>query len=205
MHLTTYIPLQQRSHSILKQPFQKLTNILFVMVIVVASTFYFFPSHAQAIHANDSLPDENESSANVNETIPESQLYEDYEGVFIEINKDSNRLNVYLNNHIIYTFDVATGRQAEDTPEGQFQIVNKVKEPWYLPKDIPGGSTENPLGTRWLGLNVPDTNGYKYGIHGTNNASSIGMYASDGCIRMHNKDVEWLFRHIPVGTIVIIK
>ena len=134
-----------------------------------------------------------------------SSMPEGYEGVHIEIDKTTNRLYLYLNNVLMKSFPVATGKNASLTPEGQFQIIAKVVNPWYLPKKIPGGDKRNPLGTRWLGLNVPNTGGYKYGIHGTNNPYSIGRHVSLGCIRMQNKDVEWLYRHIPLKTPVIIK
>lgn len=124
--------------------------------------------------------------------------------VHIEINKTTNQLTVFLNDVPIYRFPVATGKNKTLTPEGEFRIITKVKNPWYVPKRIPGGSKENPLGTRWLGLSVPRTGGYKYGIHGTNNPYSIGHHVSQGCIRMQNKDVEWLFQNIPLGTTVFI-
>ncbi|WP_330602875.1 L,D-transpeptidase family protein [Anaerosolibacter carboniphilus] len=57
------------------------------------------------------------------------------------------------------------------------------------------------FGTRWMGLNVPWG---RYGIHGTNNPSSIGRSASHGCIRMRNKDVEDLYRYIKIDTPVTI-
>ncbi|MBP2645783.1 MAG: ErfK/YbiS/YcfS/YnhG family protein [Firmicutes bacterium] len=57
------------------------------------------------------------------------------------------------------------------------------------------------FGTRWMGLNVPWG---IYGIHGTNNPWSIGRYASHGCIRMRNRDVEELFEWVPIGTEVKI-
>ena len=44
-----------------------------------------------------------------------------------------------------------------------------------------------------------------YGIHGTNDPSSIGKAVSHGCIRMNNKDVEELARIIPIGTPVSIR
>ena len=43
-----------------------------------------------------------------------------------------------------------------------------------------------------------------YGIHGTNNESSIGNYVSNGCIRMRERDVEELYEMIPIGTPVEI-
>jgi N-acetyl-anhydromuramyl-L-alanine amidase AmpD len=43
-----------------------------------------------------------------------------------------------------------------------------------------------------------------FGIHGTNKPWSIGQFASHGCIRMRNKDVEELFEWTPIGTPVSI-
>ncbi|PZE22770.1 L,D-transpeptidase [Paenibacillus xerothermodurans] len=127
------------------------------------------------------------------------------EGVYIEINKTANRLTVFANGVPVYGFRVATGRRVELTPVGEFHVIAKIVKPWYIRKQIPGGHPKNPLGTRWIGLSVPGTGGYTYGIHGTNRPYSIGSHASSGCVRMHNRDVEWLYRHIPLGTKVIIK
>lgn len=129
---------------------------------------------------------------------------DEYEGVYIVIDKDEKQLHVYLNDIEMYRFPIATGKQASDTPTGLFLIVTKVKQPWYLPKNIAGGSPQNPLGTRWMGLNVPQTNGYKYGLHGTNNPASIGSAVSQGCIRLRNEHIEFLYEHIHLGTYVKI-
>lgn len=45
---------------------------------------------------------------------------------------------------------IVTGKD-NSTPIGSFKIVNKTQNPWYSPKGIPGGTPENPRGTRWLG------------------------------------------------------
>ena len=58
---------------------------------------------------------------------------------------------------------------------------------------------ENPLGRYWLGLSLKG-----YGIHGNNNPLSIGYPQSNGCIRMHNQDVELLVGLVRVGTPVEI-
>ena len=55
-----------------------------------------------------------------------------------------------------------------------------------------------------MGFNARGTDGSKYGIHGTNQPSSIGKYISQGCIRMKKNDVEYLFDRIPIGTKVWI-
>jgi lipoprotein-anchoring transpeptidase ErfK/SrfK len=129
----------------------------------------------------------------------------DKECYTIEIVKKQNKLFVTKNGTVIRSFSVATGKRKDLTPTGTFEVVIKLKNPWYSAKGIRGGDPHNPLGTRWLGLNALGTDGTKYGIHGTNNPSSIGRYASSGCVRMNNADVEWLYDRIPAGTKVIIK
>lgn len=124
----------------------------------------------------------------------------------IIINKSNNQLAFYEKGTLQKVFPVATGKTKSATPEGKFSLVNKVKNrPWYK-ENIPGGDPRNPLGARWLGIKVPGdwghTSGNMYGVHGTNNPSSIGTYATSGCIRMNNGDVIWLYdradKNIPV-------
>jgi hypothetical protein len=43
-----------------------------------------------------------------------------------------------------------------------------------------------------------------YGIHGTDNPTSIGRSVSHGCIRVRNEDIETLFRIVAVGTPVYV-
>lgn len=120
------------------------------------------------------------------------------------INKSTNKLAFFENGKLVKEFNVATGRSPSYTPEGTFNIVNKIKNRPYYSKNIPGGSPKNPLGDRWFGIEARGTYGNTYGIHGTNNESSIGKYASSGCVRMHNKDVRWLFERVKVPTKVTI-
>lgn len=107
--------------------------------------------------------------------------------VEIIINIGAKRLTVYKNGSIFREYIVATGKPETPTPTGVFEVVNKEIDP--------GG----PYGTRWLGLSKKG-----YGIHGTNNPSSIGTAASNGCIRMYNEDIESLFDMTVVGTPVRI-
>ncbi|MBL0388197.1 L,D-transpeptidase [Tumebacillus sp. ITR2] len=123
---------------------------------------------------------------------------------YLVVDKSENSLTYYTHNVKVKTFSVATGRTNEDTPNGVFPVVMLVKNPWYLKKNIPGGTPENPLGVRWIGLEVPGTDGSIYGIHGTNQPDSIGKHASSGCVRMKNEDVTWLYEHVHVGTVVEI-
>ncbi|NSL52129.1 L,D-transpeptidase [Calidifontibacillus erzurumensis] len=120
------------------------------------------------------------------------------------INKAVNELAYFKDGKLEKVFPVGTGKSRKLTPEGTFTIANKIKNRPYYKEKIPGGSPRNPLGDRWMGLDVPGTWGQTYGIHGTNNEKSIGKYSSAGCIRMHNADVRWLFEQVPVGTTVHI-
>lgn len=120
----------------------------------------------------------------------------------ITISKASNKLALYNDNTLLRVFPVATGRHPSYTPEGRFKIACKLVDPYYCKKRIAGGNPRNPLGSRWLGLNIGG--GGVYGIHGTNTPSSIGTYASGGCIRMYSKDAIWLSEKIKVGTPVTI-
>ncbi|MCV4229851.1 L,D-transpeptidase [Virgibacillus sp. LDC1] len=89
---------------------------------------------------------------------------------------------------VVRTFPVAIGKMATQTPPGSYTIVNKQPNP--------GG----PFGAYWLGLSKPH-----YGIHGTNDPSSIGRSVSHGCIRMYNEDVMELASLVPIHTRVTIR
>ena len=121
----------------------------------------------------------------------------------ITIDKSDHKLYLYSNGIVRNHFPVGTGKRPSLTPNGIFKIINKAKYPTYF--GIPGGSPNNPLGARWFGLNKVSKGGKRYGIHGTNNPRSIGKNSSAGCIRMHNKDVMYLYQLVPVGTVVTIR
>lgn len=101
-------------------------------------------------------------------------------------------------------YAVATGKDPELTPEGKFRIANKIKNRPYYKEKIPGGDPRNPLGDRWIGLEVNGTQGTTYAIHGNSNESSIGKYVSAGCIRMHNNEIHELFTQVKVNSYAVI-
>lgn len=122
----------------------------------------------------------------------------------IIVNKSENMLYFYENGEKVKSFHVATGKRSALTPEGVFKVQVKWKCPVYYATNKKGCTANNPLGPRWIGLNVPGTSGYTYGLHGTNQEKSIGSYASSGCVRMLNKDVTWLFDKVRIGTKVVV-
>lgn len=122
----------------------------------------------------------------------------------IIINKSLNKLAFYDHGVLVKTFPVATGSNSSLTPEGKFEIIKLVRNMPYYKTNIPGGDPNNPLGDRWIGLNVPGTGGFTYGIHGTNMEWTIGSYASSGCVRMYNEEVRWLYDKLFYGATVVI-
>jgi len=105
----------------------------------------------------------------------------------IIINTSEHTLSLYIDNEFSKTYPVAVGKPTTPSPLGTFKIFSKGLNP--------GG----PYGARWMGLSKPH-----YGIHGTNNPSSIGLDASHGCIRMQNEDVIELYDLVSIGDIVEI-
>lgn len=101
----------------------------------------------------------------------------------------SDRHLYLIDNHmIVKSYPVGIGRMVMQTPTGEYTIINKAPNP--------GG----PFGVLWMGLSRPH-----YGIHGTNDPSSIGKLVSHGCIRMFNRDVLELSSLVPIGTRVTIR
>jgi len=131
-------------------------------------------------------------------------------GKTIVVRVDRNTLYLYDGFQVERTWSVATAKPGYTTPNGDWTIYNKAENPtWYnpaldswgadLPAVIPGGPG-NPMGTRALYITAPGL----IRIHGTTSDDSIGRYASHGCIRMHNSEIEQLYPLVPIGTHVII-
>lgn len=123
---------------------------------------------------------------------------------FIIVNKKTNELAWIKDGKIAMTAEVATGKTNDLTPEGLFTITVKAKDPYYRKKNIPGGDPRNPLGSRWIGFDAKGTDGRIYGLHGTNQPSSIGKYISHGCIRLPKAKLESLFDQVPIGTKILV-
>jgi hypothetical protein len=130
-------------------------------------------------------------------------------GTIVTIDRGNFKLRLFKNLKLSKTYGVAVGMPAYPTPTGQFSISNKAvnpawtapNSPWagaYANETVAGGSAENPLKARWLGI----VNGV--GIHGTGAEGSIGSRASHGCIRMRVADVIDLYPRVPVGSPVLI-
>ncbi len=114
----------------------------------------------------------------------------------------------------VSTYPVGVGTTERPSPMGQMYVVRKMFLPtWYvpasiaedhrkkgdpLPAKVPPGPL-NPLGEHALYLSKSD-----YLIHGTNKPASIGLRATNGCIRLYPEDIKRLFENTPVKTPVSI-
>jgi lipoprotein-anchoring transpeptidase ErfK/SrfK len=130
-------------------------------------------------------------------------------GTIVTIDRGNFKLRLFKGLKLSKTYGVAVGMPAYPTPTGRYSIANKAvnpawtapNSPWagaYANETVEGGSAENPLKARWMGI----VNGV--GIHGTGAPGSIGTRASHGCIRMTVPDVVDLYPRVPVGTPVLI-
>ena len=110
----------------------------------------------------------------------------------------------------VLTYPVGVGTEERPSPIGQMYVERKAFRPtWHVPasiakdhrekgdplpaKVLPG--PQNPLGEYALYLSKPG-----YLIHGTNKPSSIGLRATNGCIRLYPEDVKKLYGNTPVKT-----
>jgi L,D-transpeptidase ErfK/SrfK len=114
----------------------------------------------------------------------------------------------------VSTYPVGVGTAERPTPMGRMYITRKKLKPtWYVPASIAADHRKkgdplpaivppgplNPLGEHALYLS---RSGYL--VHGTNKPASIGLRATNGCIRLYPEDIKQLFEITPVKTPVKI-
>ncbi len=114
----------------------------------------------------------------------------------------------------VSTYPIGVGTEERPSPMGQMYVARKATRPtWHVPasiaedhrkkgdplpaKVLPG--PQNPLGEYALYLSKST-----YLIHGTNKPASIGLRATNGCIRLYPEDVKKLYENTPVKTPVSI-
>jgi hypothetical protein len=130
-------------------------------------------------------------------------------GQTLVVDLSALKLQLYDGLRLTKTYPVAAGQPQYPTPPGEWTVIDKAENPTWvnpapdgwgagLPASIPGGPS-NPLGTRAIYLDAPGIR-----IHGTSSSSSIGTYASHGCVRMYMSDVEELYELVDVGATVHI-
>jgi L,D-transpeptidase ErfK/SrfK len=114
----------------------------------------------------------------------------------------------------VATYPAGVGTDERPTPKGLMHVTRKKFQPtWYVPASIAADHREkgdplpamvspgplNPLGEHALYLSLSG-----YLIHGTNKPASIGLRATNGCIRLYPENIKQLFDTTPVKTAVNI-
>jgi hypothetical protein len=96
---------------------------------------------------------------------------------------------------VVKTYNVAIGAPLSASPNGEFQIAQRLENStYYRPDVVIGPGQDNPLGTPWMSVGVKG-----FGMHGTNRPDSIGKNASHRRMRLRNRDMEDLFARVQVG------
>jgi hypothetical protein len=118
----------------------------------------------------------------------------------ILVDLSSRRLRLFRNGRLLVESTVAVGAPATPTPTGRYYVNQRLvpanPNGAYGPAAL-GISAFSPVLTSWV-------EGGPIGIHGTNEAWSIGRSASHGCVRLPNDVDRRVFAQTPIGTPVII-
>ncbi|WP_267425472.1 MULTISPECIES: L,D-transpeptidase family protein [unclassified Curtobacterium] len=113
----------------------------------------------------------------------------------IVVTEATNTLDLYEHGKVLHRYTVATGTGGTPTPTGRFALTE-------LLAPTNGGYGPYAYGTTAFSdvLNSFGGGPGQIGLHGTEDASSIGRAASHGCIRMRNADITTLAETLPLGT-----
>jgi lipoprotein-anchoring transpeptidase ErfK/SrfK len=140
--------------------------------------------------------------------VTRDQLAERYPKLIV-IQRGAFKLTYYERLRPVRSYTIAVGQVGLETPAGLYHVQNKAVNPaWSVPNSawagslagtvVPGGTPQNPLKARWLGIYDGA------GIHGTDQVGSLGTAASHGCIRMAIPEVIELYDRVPVGAPVYV-
>lgn len=128
--------------------------------------------------------------------------------VSIVVDRDARWLLYQFGDEVAAAYEVAIGRPDHETTPGRYEVDKLEEKPMWFPEGrepVPFGDPRNPLGTRWIGWNPIEGGKAGLGFHGTNEPDTVGSAASDGCVRMHNADVEVLYKLVPRGTPILVR
>jgi lipoprotein-anchoring transpeptidase ErfK/SrfK len=120
----------------------------------------------------------------------------------ITIDLSDRRLTVHRAGRRIVSVPVAVGKPGTPTPKGRFAVAEMVRT------GLPGaflGPIVFPLTGYSETLNEFAGGDGRVAIHGTSLPALIGTRASNGCIRLRNRDVVRLSRIVRPGVPVLIR
>ena len=135
---------------------------------------------------------------------------------WIKVNKQQLRLTLFKGGEVVKSWPVSIGKGRGKvkssrldliTPRGTFTIYRVIPDAtklvfdpaWF---DEPGKAAPGAYGSKLISF----YNKWEIAIHGTNNPGSVGRWATHGCIRLKNPDIEDLVNYVkPKMKIVIVE
>jgi len=103
--------------------------------------------------------------------------------VKVEVDRNSQKMNVYVAGKLMHTWAVSTGRKGFKTPGGAYRPT------WMTPMH---------RSKQWNNAPMPHAVFFRegYAIHATYETGKLGRPASHGCVRLAPQNAEKLFQMI---------
>jgi len=136
---------------------------------------------------------------------------------YIQITLAKRTLRVFSADHrLLFHCPVSIARRVDKRPSGELRVKVRVDQPNYTfnpailtntaqregitQKFIIQPGPNNPVGTVWIGLNLPS-----YGIHGTAEPEKVGRTESSGCFRLANWNAQTLLDAVHVNMPIYVE
>ena len=132
--------------------------------------------------------------------IPVNAVQVGQTGYRLKLDREHFSLSLWHGCKLRRRFRVGIGVGDTPTPVGKFYLSSLLKPP--TPNGVYGDYAYGLSAFSDKLVNWPA--GGIVGLHGTNDPSSIGRRSSHGCIRMNNKDIDYLVKLLPLGTPIAI-
>ena len=113
------------------------------------------------------------------------------------IYRGARRFEFWSGNRLVRSGRVAVGKPGAETPLGLFYVTDKfspaIDPSWAILGAYAFETSAYSKLTDWPGGGI-------VGFHGTPWPQLLGQAVSHGCVRVANRDIEWLRSRVPLGT-----
>ena len=118
----------------------------------------------------------------------------------LTVSTEKNTLSLYHGTALVKRYTAATGTGGTPTPHGSFYLTELLAptNAGYGPYAFGLSAFSDVLSSFGGGPG-------QIGLHGTDDAASIGTASSHGCIRLANADITTLAQLLPLGTPITIE
>jgi hypothetical protein len=122
--------------------------------------------------------------------------------LWLKADRSARTLTLLRGQRVLKRISVAVGRPGSPTPLGRFAVTDKLRGKDYGSSygccilALSAHQPHPPKG--WTGM-------ARMAIHGTSAPGTVGMAASAGCLRAHDRALRYLMRKVPLGTPVVIR